>query len=92
MYLGAILLAHMRLSLCLITALMQSDNSYLHMHTQHPRPFANTSEMLFIPSPRSFTHVSPTLQVCKVNIRDEQDRLSVQVHEGLEDGDVSTFV
>lgn len=69
--------SHMRLSLCLITALMQSDSLYLHMHTQHPRLFANTSESLFIPPPTSFTHVSPTLQVCKVNIRDEQDRLSV---------------
>lgn len=76
----------------LITALIQSDNSYIHMHREHPRPFAHTSQSIFIPTPMSCTHVSPTLQVCKVDIRDEQDRLSIQVHEGLEDGDVSTFV
>lgn len=82
----------MRLSLYLITALMHSDISYVHTHTQHARPSAKTSLNLLIPTAMSITHVSPTLQVCKVNIRDEQDRLSVEVHEGLEDGDVSTFV
>lgn len=92
MYLGATLLVHMRLSLYLITALIQSDNSHIHMHREHARPFANTSQSIFIPTPMSCTHVSPTLQVCKVDIRDEQDRLSIQIHEGLEDGDVSTFV
>lgn len=92
MYLGGTSLANMRLSLYLITALMHSDISYVHTHTQHPRPPAKTSQNLLIPTAMSITHVSPTLQVCKVNIRDEQDRLSVEVHEGLEDGDVSTFV
>lgn len=64
----------------------------MYTHTQHSRPFANTSQSLLIPTAMSFTHMSPTLQVCKVNVRDEQDRLGVQVHEGLEDGDVSTLV
>lgn len=40
----------------------------------------------------SFTYMSPTLKICKVNVRNEKDRLSVKIHEGLEDGDVRTFV
>lgn len=36
--------------------------------------------------------MSTTLEICKVNIRDKKNWLSVKIHEWLEDSDVHPFV
>lgn len=66
---------------------------YIHIQTHSIRGFLQPySTALLTPTPTSFTYMSTTLKICKVNIRNEKDWLGVQIHKRLEDGDVCTFV
>lgn len=50
----------------------------MYIHTHSILGFLQIHPIaLLIPTPTSFTYVSPTLKICKVNIRNEKDWLSV---------------
>lgn len=50
--------------------------------------FARTRSL----SGQTGTYMAAALQVSKVHVRDEEDRLGIQIQEGLEHRDVRPFV
>lgn len=84
-------LAHLRLALCLCTAPVQTA-WYLGFICTHSTPDFLQLRPPALPRPMGGAYVSPALQVRKVNVGNEEDGLRVQVHEGLEDGDVRALV